>query len=109
MEQPQENSNGRHVLAVSLVAIIGLTGLVMMFNEVSPTGNVLKAHVTAMHNPMLGCTDSELLLNSNGVSALKKAGQAKYGDDWSPYTDAHVNYNGFAYCANADIVHELLG
>lgn len=108
MEQPEEHSTGRHLLAVALVAVIGLTGLVMMFSEASVTGDAARVHAAVIHNPMLGCSDDELMLNERGVEALKRAGRQKYGDEWSPYDGAHINYNGIAYCADAAVVHELL-
>ena len=109
MDQPEEPATGRHILAVALVAIIGVTGLVLMLSDAAVTGNVIKPRNVVVHSPIIGCNDDELMLNEQGVSALKRAGRAKYGEDWSPYDAAHINYNGIAYCANAAVVHELLG
>jgi hypothetical protein len=103
MAQEEESDNGRHLLALGLVALIGLTGLVLMFKETAGTGQAVA------HNPMVGCNADEILLSARGVAALKQRGRAVHGEDFSPYTAASINYNGVGYCANAAVVRELLG
>lgn len=100
-EEAEDNS--KHVLALGLVALIGLTGLVLMFQEVNSTGQAV------VNSPMIGCNADEVLLSARGVAALKQRGEAVYGDDFSPYTAASINYNGVGYCADAAVVRELLG
>jgi len=103
MAQEESSDNGRHLLALGLVALIGLTGLVLMFKETTSTGQAV------VRSPMIGCNADEVLLSARGVAALKQRGRAAYGEDFSPYTAASINYNGVGYCANAEVVRELLG
>jgi len=93
------------VLAVSLVAIIGLAGLLMLFKELSPTGHAVRIS----DQTIAGCSGDEILLSAVGVEAIKTAGRHRYGPDFSPYTSAHISYNGVGYCADAEVVRELLG
>ena len=110
MEQ-EEHSTGRHVLAVALVAVIGLAGLVLMFNGAGVTGDVIQPpatiHPTASAIPQ--CNINEVLLSARGVDALRQRGRARYGEDFSPYSAAHINYNGVGYCANGEVVRDILG
>jgi len=106
MEQTEDHS-GRHLLAVGLVAIIGLTGLVLMFQETGTTAQAVRPGISDL--TINGCNAGELMLDARGVEMLKNAGRAKYGDDFSPYTAAQINFNQVGYCANAAVVKELLG
>ena len=107
MQQPEENSAAKHLLGVLLVAAIGLTGLVLMFTETSATGQASRPGIS--DTTINRCNAGEVMLSARGIEALKNAGEAKYGPDFSPYSDAHVNYNGVGYCADADVVRGLLG
>lgn len=106
MEQ-QENT-GKHLLAIGLVALIGLTGMVLMFKEVGSTGQATQV-VSVGSNKMQTCNDNEVLLSQRGVAALRDKGRARYGAGFSPYTAAHINYNGVGYCANGEVVRDILG
>ncbi len=106
MEQP-ENSSGKHILAVALVGVIGLAGLVLMFQETGMTAQAMRPGLS--DKTIEGCNYDEVLISANGVEALKRAGRAKYGPDFSPYDAASIYYNDVAYCAKASVVHELLG
>jgi hypothetical protein len=103
----QENSTGKHLLAVALVGIIGLTGLVIMFNEAGLTAQAIRPGVG--DETINTCNQGEVLLSAGGVQALKNAGRAKYGESFSPYDAAKIYYNDVGYCAKADVVRELLG
>jgi len=92
-----------------LVAFIGIGGLLLMFGEASPIGNVLKAQAPAVHSPIVTCNKGQIMLNPRGVEAVKAWGRQKYGADWSPYSAAHINYNGIAYCADEDVVKDVVG
>jgi hypothetical protein len=104
--EPQDNT-GKHLLAIGLVALIGLTGMVLMFKEVGSTGQVTQ--VSVRNNKMQTCNDNEVLLSQRGVAALRDKGRARYGAGFSPYTAAHINYNGVGYCANGEVVRDILG
>jgi hypothetical protein len=106
MEQP-ENSTGRHLLAVGLVAAIGIVGLFLMFVDSGVTAQAMRPGIS--DNTLVGCNAGEVLLSPNGVQALKQAGREKYGPDFSPYDAASISYNGVGYCANAEVVRSLLG
>jgi hypothetical protein len=107
MEQAEAHTAAKHLLAVGLVGLIGLVGLVMMFTEIGATGQATALRISDY--TIAGCNAGELLLNAQGIEALKEAGRAIYGPDFSPYHDAHISYNGVGYCADAVIVRELLG
>ncbi|MEM4247515.1 MAG: hypothetical protein QXF14_04315 [Candidatus Woesearchaeota archaeon] len=107
MEQPDETHSRKHLLAVVLVAIIGLAGLLLMFNETGTTGLAMRPGIS--DQTIAGCNAGEVLLSAQGVAALKQAGRAKYGPDFSPYTTASVYYNSVGYCADAEVVRDLLG
>lgn len=109
MEHPEEHSTARQLLGIGLVAAIGLTGLVLMFNETDVTGQAFMAKRFAGRNPMIGCNAGEVQLSAQGVQTLKRTGRNRYGPDWSPYTAASINFNGVGYCADAKVVRELLG
>ena len=98
---------GKHLLAVGLVAFIGLAGLLLLFYETGVTGQAMSIRISDF--TIAGCNAGEILLNARGVEALREAGRARYGPDFSPYSDAHISYNGVGYCADAGIVRELLG
>jgi len=104
---PEESSSGRHLLAVGLVAIIGLAGLVLMFQETGMTAQATKPGIGDV--TINGCNEGQLMLDARGVEMLKKAGRAKYGADFSPYAAAHINYNQVGYCSDTAVVKELLG
>jgi hypothetical protein len=106
MEQ-DEHATARHLFALGLVAVIGLTGLVLMFKEVSPTGQVTQLKISS--DIVTGCNAREILLNAAGVEMLKRRGRQAYGPTFSPYSDARISYNGVGYCADAKVVRELLG
>lgn len=106
MEQ-EENSTGKHLLAVALVGVIGLAGLVLMVQESGTTAQAVRPGIS--DKTIAGCNGGEVLLSSRGVEALKEAGRAKYGPDFSPYNAAHIYYNSVGYCASAAVVQELLG
>ncbi len=103
----EESQTGKHLLALVLVAAIGLIGLVVMFKETGFIGQVMRPGIS--DKTIIGCNNDEILLSARGVDALKNAGRAKYGPDFSPYDAARINYNGVGYCANADVVRSLLG
>lgn len=103
----EEQNTGKHLLAIGLVALIGLTGMVLMFKEVGSTGQVTQ--VTVGNSKMQQCNDNEVLLSQRGVAALRDKGRARYGAGFSPYTAAHINYNGVGYCANGEVVRDILG
>ncbi len=107
MEKTEENSTGKHLLAVGLVAAIGIVGLFLMFVDSGVTAQAMRPGIS--DNTLVGCNQGEVLLSLKGVEALKQAGRAKYGPEFSPYTAAKINYNGVGYCANAEVVRELLG
>jgi hypothetical protein len=108
MEQREENSTPRRLLALGLVGIIGLAGLLILFNETnSTTGQAVSLRVS--RTPMVGCNADEVMLTARGVQVLKERGREVYGPDFSPYSDARANYNGVAYCADAEITRSLLG
>ncbi|MEM4242849.1 MAG: hypothetical protein QXM31_03020 [Candidatus Woesearchaeota archaeon] len=107
MEEAGENHTARHLLAVILVAVIGLAGLLLMFKEAGVTAQAMRPGIS--DQTIVGCNQGEVLLSDQGVAALKQAGRAKYGPDFSPYNAARINYNGVGYCANAAVVQELLG
>lgn len=103
----EENSTGKHLLAVGLVAVIGLAGLVLMFHETSPTGAATELSV--QRSFIIGCNVGETKLNARGIAALKQKGREKYGPDFSPYSDANAYYTGVGYCAKASVVKDVLG
>lgn len=103
----QTENTGKHLLAIGLVALIGLTGMVLMFKEVGSTGQVTQ--VSVGNTKMQTCNDNEVLLSQRGVAALRDKGRARYGEDFSPYTAAHINYNGVGYCADGEVVRDILG
>lgn len=112
MDTPEEHATARQLLGIGLVAAIGLTGLVLMFNETNVTdvtGQAFMAKRFAGRNPMIGCNANEVQLSAQGVQTLKRTGRNRYGPDWSPYTAARINFNGVGYCADAKVVRELLG
>jgi hypothetical protein len=106
MEQ-NENNPTKHLIAVGLVALIGLTGLVLMFQGTGTTAQAVRGGISDV--TINGCNGDELLLDGRGVEMLKTAGRAKYGPQFSAYTAARINFNGVAYCAKALVVKELLG
>jgi hypothetical protein len=103
----EQNSSGKHMLAVALVGVIGLAGLVLMFQEAGFTAQAVRPGIS--DRTIAGCNGGEVLLSAKGVEVLKQAGRAKYGPDYSPYTAARIYYNSVGYCANAAVVQELLG
>ena len=103
----EQDNTSKHLLAIGLVALIGLTGMVLMFKEVGSTGQVTQVSVHS--NKMQTCNDNEVLLSQRGVAALRDKGRARYGAGFSPYTAAHINYNGVGYCANGEVVRDILG
>ncbi len=107
MESAEESGIGKHLLAVGLVAAIGVVGLFLMFIDTGVTAQASRPGIS--DNTLVGCNKGELLLSANGVEALKQAGREKYGPDFSPYDAASIYYNQVGYCANAEVVRSLLG
>lgn len=106
MEQ-EENSAGKHLLAIGLVAIIGLTGLVLMYTETGITAQAVMPEIGDV--TINRCNEGQLMLDARGVDMLRTAGRAKYGKDFSPYAAAHINFNNVGYCSDISVVKELLG
>ena len=91
-----EEDSGKHVLAIGLVAFIGLAGMLVMFKE-SATGDATRLQVSS--SVMIGCNDDEVLMNPRGIAALKKA-----CNGCSVYDECHVNYNGVGYCVDKSCI-----
>ncbi len=107
MEQAEESGTGKHLLAVGIVAAIGVVGLFLMFMDTGLTAQAVRPGISDV--TLIGCNRGEVLLSPNGVEALKQAGREKYGPDFSPYDAASIYYNQVGYCANAEVVRSLLG
>ncbi len=96
----QQNDTARHLLAVGVVAVIGLAGLVMMFREAGPTGQVTELKISS--DIMTGCNAGEVKLTSRGVAALQARDVELSG--------AGVYYIGAGqYCADAEAVRAVFG
>jgi hypothetical protein len=101
----EEQPRAKPVLALLLVGLIGLTGLVLMFSEASPTGAATQLSISKQS--IAGCNAGEVLLSARGLEALRQRGREAFGPEFSLSSDAHVNYNGVGYCADAAIVRQL--
>ena len=95
MMEEQQNDTTRHLFAVGLVAVIGLAGLVLMFKETSPTGQVTQLRISS--DSMTGCNAREVKLTSRGMAALQARGISA--------SEADAYYIGAGqYCADAEVV-----
>lgn len=100
MMEEQQNDTTRHLLAIGVVAIVGLAGLMLMFKETSPTGQVTELRISS--DIMTGCNAGEVKLSSRGMAALQARGISA--------SEADAYYIGAGqYCADAEVVRAAFG
>lgn len=97
-----------HLLALAVVAVIGMGALVLMFSQASTTGQVTKLKSSLV--PMGSCNYGELVVSSRTVQAFSKAGKQFYGPEFSAYSDGGCWLReGVGYCCPETKLKEVFG